>query len=249
MKHLLKHLFICWGFFAVNCVNISAEVEWVTDLQVALRRARVENKHVLLDFTGSDWCGWCMRLKGEVFDQPKFAAYAKANLIMVEVDFPRRKELSASQQEANNKLARKYDIEGYPTIIVLDAKGQQIGKSGYVRGGPQAFINTLEAIPSFGHHTAPEAEPEPEPVAAKNAPAEIPVATVPNKYGDIALKGISGLKNHRLAMINNATLAIGETAKVKVHDERVDVTLQEIKDDAVVILIAGSTRELKLAEH
>jgi thioredoxin-related protein len=120
--------------------------QWLTDLPKAQALARTENKMVLLDFTGSDWCGWCIRLKKEVFSQPEFIAYANKNLVLVEVDFPRQKPQSREQKQANQKLAAQYRVEGYPTIIVLDSNGRKIGESGYEAGGPKPYIASLEAM-------------------------------------------------------------------------------------------------------
>ena len=84
--NLLSVLVLCGSTLSGRC-----ELQWLTDTKTALEKARQENKAVLLDFTGSDWCGWCMKLKSEVFDQPEFAQFAQANLVLVEVDFPKRK--------------------------------------------------------------------------------------------------------------------------------------------------------------
>jgi thioredoxin-related protein len=224
-------------------------LEWLTDLPTALGRARKENKVVLLDFTGSDWCGWCMKLKREVFDQLEFAGYANANLIMVEVDFPKRKSLSLEQVNANSALAAKYSVDGYPTIIVLDSDGRRIGQTGYMPGGPSAFIAELERFPGMPHrgqsavrvaNSSASAQPvAPQPAALAPVPAA--------RYGELTLKGISGGGNRRMALINNETMMMGEAANVKTLDTTVPVTLKEIRDDSVVIVVNGQTRELKLA--
>ena len=120
--------------------------EWLTDAVKAQELAKKENKLVLLDFTGSDWCGWCIKLKKEVFDTQEFKDYAAKNLVLVEVDFPRRKEQSAEQKDANQALQKKYGIRGYPTIIMLNGEGKQVGKLGYMKGGPQPFIAELEKL-------------------------------------------------------------------------------------------------------
>ena len=124
----------------------AAELAWQTDLPKAQAQAKTEKKLVMLDFTGSDWCGWCIKLNNEVFSQAAFAEYAKKNLVAVEVDFPRKKKLSAAQKQANDALAKKYQIEGYPTIIVLDSEGKKVGQLGYQPGGPKAFIAELEKL-------------------------------------------------------------------------------------------------------
>lgn len=99
-----------------------------------------------MDFTGSDWCGWCIKLKKEVFDTKEFKEYADKNLVLVEIDFPRKKAQSEELKKANRALQAKYKIEGYPTIIVLNAEGKQVDELGYMRGGPKPFIEKLEKL-------------------------------------------------------------------------------------------------------
>ena len=136
-----------WKASQAPGVQVSATgTQWLTDLAKAQALAKAENKMVLLDFTGSDWCPWCIRLKNEVFSQPEFIAYANKNLVLVEVDFPRHKPQSSGQKQANEKLAAQHHIEGYPTIIVLDSNGRKIGESGYKPGGPRPYVAMLEAM-------------------------------------------------------------------------------------------------------
>jgi len=123
----------------------AAELDWQTDLPKAQAQAKTEKKLVMLDFTGSDWCGWCIKLNKEVFSRPAFAEYAKKNLVAVEVDFPNKKRLSAAQKQANDALAKKYGIRGYPTIIVLDSEGKKVGELGY-ESSPEVFIAKLEKL-------------------------------------------------------------------------------------------------------
>jgi thioredoxin-related protein len=124
----------------------AAELNWLTDLPKAQAKAKEENKLVMLDFTGSDWCGWCIKLNKEVFSQPAFADYAGKNLVLVEVDFPRSKPQSKELRKANEALQDKYKVEGYPTIIVLNSDGKKVGELGYQPGGPKAFIAELDKL-------------------------------------------------------------------------------------------------------
>ena len=142
MKTLAIGLIAGWAALAVS----AAEVQWQTDVPKAQAQAKKENKLVMLDFTGSDWCGWCIKLNKEVFSTPEFVAYAQKNLVSVEVDFPRNKQLSAELKKANEALQAKYKIEGYPTIIVLNGDGKAVGQLGYMAGGPKAFIAELEKL-------------------------------------------------------------------------------------------------------
>lgn len=142
MKSLLLAVAGCF----LLSLGAQAGEGWLTDYDDAVKKAKAENKQVLMDFTGSDWCGWCIKLKKEVFDTPEFQKYAAENLVLLEVDFPRNKPQTPKEKKDNEKLAEKYKIEGYPTIIVLNDKEKQIGQLGYMPGGPAAFIAALKKL-------------------------------------------------------------------------------------------------------
>ncbi len=127
-------------------LSVQAGKLWETDLSAALKTAKTEKKLVLVDFTGSDWCPWCIKLRKEVFDQSEFISYVKTNYVLVEIDFPRKKEQPIEVQKANQALANKYKIEGYPTVVVLDDEGKELKRLGYQPGGPKPFIEKLSAI-------------------------------------------------------------------------------------------------------
>lgn len=124
----------------------SAEPAWMTDFSAARARAKADNKLLVMDFTGSDWCGWCKRLKAEVWSKPQFQDYAAKNLVLVELDFPRGIAQSDATKKQNAQLANEYGIEGFPTVIVLNAAGKKVGELGYMEGGPEAFIAALEKL-------------------------------------------------------------------------------------------------------
>jgi thioredoxin-related protein len=230
----------------------SEPLEWLTDARAAQEKAKRENKLVLLDFTGSDWCGWCMKLKSEVFDKPEFAQFANANLVLVEVDFPHRKAMAHLQQEANAQLDKTYRITGYPTIIVLNPDGRQVGRLGYVSGGPAAFIEKLTGLERTAKISAASAptRPAPEPERPRKPVTFQPVPpAVPIHYGPLALKAISGTKERRMVLINNASMMAGETAKVRTQDQEVVVCCKEIREDSVLITCDGRPMELNLAHQ
>jgi protein disulfide-isomerase len=135
---------------AIGCVWLqtqAADLNWGTDLPKAQAQAKAANKMVLLDFTGSDWCGWCKKFDKEALSTDKFADYAKTHLELVTVDFPREKPQSDDLKAANKALGAKYGVDGYPTFIVLNADGKEIGRQvGYAPGGPEAFIAQLEGF-------------------------------------------------------------------------------------------------------
>ena len=126
-------------------LSLPAFAEWKTDFPAAKTQAQKENKVLLLDFTGSDWCGWCIKMKKETLDEKAFKDYAEKNLVLVEVDFPERKAQAAALKKANEALQKQYNVEGFPTFLLLDANGKEIGRQGgYLKGGPAAFITKIE---------------------------------------------------------------------------------------------------------
>lgn len=143
MKRFLGLVLV--ALFSLGSVH-AAEAAWLTDYEKAAKQAAAENKPMVLNFTGSDWCGWCIRLDKEVFSQQVFVDYAKENVVLVKLDFPRKKSQSAEEKKQNEALAGKFGIQGFPTIVVLDAKGKQIGELGYEKGGPANWIESLEKV-------------------------------------------------------------------------------------------------------
>ncbi|MCW8132247.1 MAG: thioredoxin family protein [Planctomycetota bacterium] len=124
----------------------AAELQWFTDFEAAKAAAAKDKKDIVVDFTGSDWCGWCIKLKQEVFDQEAFVKEAPSKYVFVELDFPRGKELDPKLKEQNQALMEKYQVRGFPTILMLDSKGELIGRTGYQAGGPEKYLAHLGEI-------------------------------------------------------------------------------------------------------
>jgi thioredoxin-related protein len=120
-----------------------SEAKWHENYEAAQKLAKKEGKLLLVDFTGS---GWCIKLKKEVFNTPEFKKWAAKHVVLVELDFPRRKAQSADIKKQNNALRTKYKIRGYPTILFLKHDGTKVGKSGYKPGGPPAWIAHAQRI-------------------------------------------------------------------------------------------------------
>jgi thioredoxin-related protein len=120
--------------------------EWLTDYKTAQQEAKANNKLLLVEFTGSDWCGWCIKLEREVFSKPEFKNYASKNLVLMEADFPRAKPQAANIKKQNEELAAQYQIQGFPTIVVLNGNGRKVGELFYTPGGPDAFIAEIEKL-------------------------------------------------------------------------------------------------------
>ncbi|MES2981336.1 MAG: thioredoxin family protein [Verrucomicrobiota bacterium] len=127
--------------------SMGAESLWMHDFEAAKAKAAKEGKPIFINFTGTDWCGWCIKLEKEVFSQKAFQDYAKENLVLVEVDFPKKKEQTAELKEQNKKLDKEYGVEGYPTLYLLDATGKKLTEDiGYREGGPEKYVEHLKSL-------------------------------------------------------------------------------------------------------
>ena len=142
-------LLLVLGSFAVQ----AQELKWETDINKAISVSNKSKKPMLLFFTGSDWCGWCIRLQKEVSLTPEFAKWAKDNVVLVELDFPRRTPQSEEIKNQNNGMQQAFGIQGFPTIYFATAKIKEgkpsftgIGSTGYVAGGPTAWLAVADGI-------------------------------------------------------------------------------------------------------
>jgi thioredoxin-related protein len=131
---------------AISAGAFAAE-GWMTDFEKAKAKAKADNKHILIDFSGSDWCGWCIKLDKEVFSKKAFKDYAKDNLVLMLADFPRDKsKLSAEVQKQNDELAKQFSVRGFPTVFILSPDGETVAKTGYQDGGPEAYVEHIKNL-------------------------------------------------------------------------------------------------------
>jgi len=128
---------------------------WLTNYEQALRIAADQKHCVLIDFTGSDWCIWCVRLHKEILETKFFQDYARSNLVLLEVDLPREKKLQPELLRQNQSLAEKYRVDGFPTVILLDPTGREIGRTGYMQGGAKTFVRDLKRLMAAAEAPAP----------------------------------------------------------------------------------------------
>ena len=138
-----------FAFFS-SLVVAHAGDGWMTDFKAALAEAKQQEKPILVDFTGSDWCGWCIRLDKKVFSKDAFLEFASDELILVEIDFPRGEKQPELLRAQNEQLMAKYGVLGFPTILLLDSNGQTIGKTGYRPGGPEAYVEHIKEMVEKG---------------------------------------------------------------------------------------------------
>jgi thioredoxin-related protein len=140
------------GLFTLAGVVRAEDSLWTTDFAAAKAKAKSENKLLFVDFTGSDWCGWCKKLVAEVFSKDEFKTEAPKKFVLVELDYPTpAKKQSDEVKKQNKELAKQYKIQGYPTILVMEADGKVIAHTGYRPGGPKDYVKHLEGfVDAFG---------------------------------------------------------------------------------------------------
>lgn len=151
MKKIFLILLMTLGSLLVNAQD--SELTWHTNIDKAMAISKKENKPLMLFFTGSDWCGWCIRLQKEVFYKKEFVQWAKDNVVLVELDFPRKKQLEPALQQQNYSLQNAFRVQGYPTVWFVNSDTKegktnftQLGSTGYVAGGPEAWISGANQI-------------------------------------------------------------------------------------------------------
>ena len=136
------------SFITVYAQNIedSEDLNWLDNLEKAQEISKEKELPIFVDFTGSDWCGWCIKLTEEVFSQEEFIQYSTENLVLVKLDFPRAIPQTDATKAYNENLARKYGIRGFPTILLLDSDGQVIAQTGYQYGGAAKYVEHLQEL-------------------------------------------------------------------------------------------------------
>ena len=149
----MKNIFLI-GLFLIGSFAVQAqELKWHTDVKKAITISNKEKKPLLMFFTGSDWCGWCIRLQNEVLKTPEFTKWAKDNVILVELDYPRRLPQTPELKNQNAELQQAFGIQGFPTVYFVSAEDKEgrinfkgLGQTGYVAGGPTAWLTVAEGI-------------------------------------------------------------------------------------------------------
>jgi thioredoxin-related protein len=141
MNTLLKSLAIV---IASSSLALAAGKGWETNWEAAKAKSKAENKPILINLTGSDWCGWCIKLEKEVFSSKEFQEFAAANVVLFEADFPKKKAVPAELKAQNEILKKEYLAGGYPTVYLLDAEGKKLSEDiGELKGGIPEYIKTI----------------------------------------------------------------------------------------------------------
>jgi len=119
---------------------------WFTSFDQAKADSLKRDVPILVDFSGSDWCGWCIKLDKEVFSKTEFKDFADKNLVLLLVDFPRRKALSPAITKQNEKLSEDFGVRGFPTVLILDGQGKELARTGYRPGGAVEYVKHLQGL-------------------------------------------------------------------------------------------------------
>ena len=124
----------------------SNNINWFYNLEKSQIEAKKTGKNIFIHFTGSDWCKWCIKLNDEVYAKTEFSEYAEQNLVMVKFDFPQSAPQSQEVKEYNQQMLKKFGVQGFPTVFVLDADLKLAGRTGYAAGGPVNSVNNLKSM-------------------------------------------------------------------------------------------------------
>ncbi|WP_052573703.1 thioredoxin family protein [Haloferula sp. BvORR071] len=139
--------FLAAAAVALVSTAAAADSAWTSDFEAARKQAAAEHKDLLIDFTGSDWCVWCIKLRKEVFEQAPFEAGVKDKFVLVELDYPKDKTRVTEAVAAQNAvLLKRYPIKGYPTVLLCDPEGKPFAATGYQPGGPEKYLSQLDEL-------------------------------------------------------------------------------------------------------
>ena len=232
-------------FYCTGAVFAGGE-GWTSDFAAAQKSAQEGKKDLILDFTGSDWCGYCIKLNDEVFSKDAFKAAVKDKFVLVEVDFPQdESKLSAETKKQNEALQEKYPIEGYPTLFLTDSAGLPYGMTGYQEGGAEPYVKHLNELvakkkvrdDSFAAAEKAEGVEKAKALVAGLSAMELPATVQAKFYGDVIAKikaadpqdttgfGKKQQAQERVAKFQEELQALGEKQDIEGALALVDKTL------------------------
>ena len=147
----LLGLLVVFAFLSAETLSVGEpgdyKAAWTENYPEALTRASAEDKPVLVEFTGSDWCIYCKKMDAEVLTQKEFADFAEAKLVLVKLDFPRKSPQDEAIAKQNKALKEQFEISGFPTFVLLGPDGKEWTRFvGYVEGGPKGFVDRINAV-------------------------------------------------------------------------------------------------------
>lgn len=215
----------------------SSEGPWVADFDEGVRLAKEQGKDLFVDFTGSDWCGWCIRLDKEVFAHEEWVKAATAEYVLVKLDYPRGDEAKAKvpNPERNQELVGEYGIQGYPTILMMTVDGEVFGRTGYQAGGPEKYIAHMAELRTKG-------------MADLEAVGALLSALEQAKPGEAWAEAWRKVAAHLTTAGSDSAGAKGCIAAVKSVLDLDEEWAQALKEEALNTLIEAGAVDLELVE-
>lgn len=231
---------------------LSAEENWETDIQVALTKAKEEKKDLLMNFTGSDWCIWCIRLDKEVFGTEAFSKVAPENFILVKVDFPNDKSGQTEDiQKKNNEWQKKLGVNGFPSVYLVDSEGRPYAKTGYQAGGPEKYLASLEELRKV-RVTRDEAFAKAEKLegvekaqALDEALSQLDESLATSFYADV-IKQIAELDKDDVGGLRSKYYAAQDAEEQKAVLAKIELVSKVMKGEEALAEIEKSLKEKKL---
>jgi thioredoxin-related protein len=213
---------------------VAGEGAWLTSFPEAAAQATKENKLLLLDFTGSDWCGWCVKLDGDTFSRQEFLDYASKNLVLVQLDYPMHKTQPDNLKQSNGALKQKYGVNGFPTVVITQPDGKVLWKQeGYRPGGPSVMIAAANQCRKAAGLSVPGRV-----AAAVPAPATVAAAAPKKPDAQPKLQGILYSASRSSVVLDGRSCEEGET----IHGMRVI----KIERDKVTVEFQGKIEALEM---
>ena len=224
---------------------------WTSDFEAAKKQAAESKKDLLLNFTGSDWCGWCIKLVDEVFKHDAFKDGVKDTFVLVELDFPKDKtKVSDEVREQNQKLNEKYGVQGYPTILLTDAEGRPYAATGYQAGGPEKYVEHLNELrakrtvrdEAFAAADKAEGVEKAKALVAALDAMQLEEAMVANFYGDV----IARIKEADPDDVTGFAKKAADAGLIKAFQEELQVFAGKEDMDGAMALVDKTLKEGKL---
>ena len=261
---------LCAAIMALHGAAFAGGEGWSSDFAASKKQAAESKKDLLIDFTGSDWCGWCIKLNDEVFKLDPFKAGVKDTFVLVEIDFPKdESKLSEETKKQNKELGEKYAVQGYPTILLCDAEGRPYAATGYEKGGPEKYVEHLNELrgnkakrdEAFAAAAKAEGVEKAKALVSALDAMNLDDGMVANCYGDIAEQikaadpkdetgfGKKAASKKRLADFQNALQELAGKQDMDGAIALVDKTLKEGGFDTEETLQMMMTRAVILAQQ
>lgn len=212
---------------------------WHDSFEDARAEAEATGRVILVNFTGSDWCPACMQLRTSALSSSQFQKFVEGRLVLLEVDFPRSRRLPPERQQANENLARRYGITAFPTLLLVGANGRSLAKVPAYPSAPHLIAALNENLAAINGPNGPvTASRTGNASPALTPPPFAGAATKPlPTYTNLVVKSIAGPPNRRFALVNNTTMAPGDSAWLKIGNNKVQVHCVEIREKSVLVRV------------